>query len=293
MYCLAFQTSTLFQCTNGSTFQDGFVRHGQRAAEQRPEDFIKIYSFSEIIVRILLTTLTWNKKGFDSDTRVVDLLLCKTRINDENDTVDSQGSFGNVGRDDDLATYGSIRLVWRWRLENSLLLLGWQCWVEGDDFHIADFGTHFFNFVSNSFTRVFNLLLTSQEQQTIALLLFAQVNLYNSSKTISYELKIFQLPNSGFEVVLFWLWGVENFDGESTTRNGHERCIVEVRLKLSGVQRGRHDYNLQIRSLTADLFDYTKQNISSQCTFVSLIEKNDIVLYSGWLCCTSWLKVSP
>ena len=130
-----------------------------------------------------------DQEGFDSDTRVVDFLLGKTWINDENDTVNGQRSFGNVGGDDNLAADGAVGLVWRRRLENSLLLLGWQCWVEGDDFHIADFGAHFFNFVSNSFTRVFNLLLTSQKQQTIALLLLAQVNLNYSSKTINYKVQ--------------------------------------------------------------------------------------------------------
>ena len=43
-----------------------------------------------------------DQKGFDSDSGIVDFLLGKSGINDKNDSVDGQRSFGDVSRNNNL-----------------------------------------------------------------------------------------------------------------------------------------------------------------------------------------------
>ena len=56
--------------------------------------------------------------------------------------------------------------------------------------------------------------------------------------------------DGGFEVVSLGLWRVEDLDGESSSRDAHQRRVVEVVLEFTGVQSGTHDHDLQIATLS-------------------------------------------
>ena len=56
-------------------------------------------------------------------------------------------------------------------------------------------------------------------------------------------------PHGRFHIVALWLGGVENLHGECPTGHLEQWCIVEIFLKLLGIQGSRHDHHLELASL--------------------------------------------
>ena len=75
-----------------------------------------------------------DEERLDSDARVVHLLLGKSWIDDENDTVDGQRCFGDVGADDHFAADSAVGSIGWSGLEDALLQVGRQSRVQRDAF---------------------------------------------------------------------------------------------------------------------------------------------------------------
>ena len=73
-----------------------------------------------------------------------------TRIDDKDDSVDGERRFGDVGRYDDLASDGAVRLSARRRFEDSLLQIWRESRVEGDALHVAHLRTQVVDFAFDS-----------------------------------------------------------------------------------------------------------------------------------------------
>ncbi|KAH3685282.1 hypothetical protein WICPIJ_003756 [Wickerhamomyces pijperi] len=84
--------------------------------------------------------------------------------------------------------------------------------------------------------------------------------------------------NGGVQVVLLVLWGVVDFNRVGSTWHSEQWRVVEVRLELLSVQRGRHNDDLQVCSSAGDLLQQTHKNVGGQGSLVCFIENNHRVL---------------
>jgi len=103
----------------------------------------------------------------------------------------------------------------------------------------------------------------------------------------------------GIEIIVLWLLGVENLDGECSTRNGEDRAPVEIPGELFGVKGSRGDDDLQVgssldrfcegsgrsaiplwdlKSNPALTFQETEQHVSRDGTLVRLVQHDDRIL---------------
>lgn len=222
-----------------------------------------------------------HEQRLDTNARVVDLLLRKTGIDHVDDTVDGQRGFGNVCRNDDLAARRAIRGAGLGcRVEDPLLGGGGQGRVERHDLDrtTVNLANLLVDLGLDLATRGLNLFFTRQKDEDITFGL-AQMDLDDGA-------------DGGLEIVALRLGCIINLDRESTARNTlsfkmseiqdpiyhslvhsyQQRRVIEVFLELASIEGGRHDHNLQVLALAADLLEQTHQNIGVERTFVSLIE---------------------
>lgn len=109
-----------------------------------------------------------DEKRLDSESWVVDFLLGETWVNHVDNTIDGQGSFGDIGRYNDFAT-GFALSVWTGGVvEDAVLLLWWQGTVKGNHRDWASRVTQLLDLGSDLVTCLLNLLLTSEEKEDIS-----------------------------------------------------------------------------------------------------------------------------
>ena len=207
-----------------------------------------------------------NQQGLDTRAGVVNLLLAETGVDDVDDTIDCQGRFGNVGRDNDLATRPATLAQGLGSLfENALLVRRRESAVKRVDLHGASIrlANHIVHLQADSPASILNLLLTGKEEQDISLGL-GGMNLQHG-------------PYGGLEVVTLGLGGIEDLDGEGTTRDGEQWGVVEVGLELLGIEGGRHDNDLEVFAAGGDLLEQGHEDIGREGTFVGFIENDAAV----------------
>lgn len=191
-----------------------------------------------------------NKQRLDSNPRVVDFLLEESRVNDVDDTIDRQRRLGDVGRDDDLATWSAASDEWRWgRVEDTLLLLRGKRRVERHDEKRANETARvlaeLIRLGLDFAATVLNLFLSCQEEKYVTLVL-GLVDHEDSS-------------NGGLDIVIFRLLRVERLDREGSARNlekgrlARVGTVTKVLLELERVKRSRHDDDLEVLASTGDL----------------------------------------
>ena len=123
-------------------------------------------------------------------------------VNDEDDAVDGERCFGNVGGHHDLSADGPVGLPTRRGLENSgmarklhkyrvqsclwcashspLLQIRREGGVERYALHVSRLGAQVVDLALDALARLLDLLLPRQEHQHVALLLLAHVDLRNN-----------------------------------------------------------------------------------------------------------------
>ena len=90
--------------------------------------------------------------------RITDLLLSKSWIYDKDDSIDSKWRFCNICRDDHLTANSTVRPLWRCRFEDSLLQIWWQCGVQRNTLHLANFWSKVVHFPLYSLASFINFL---------------------------------------------------------------------------------------------------------------------------------------
>ena len=93
--------------------------------------------------------------------------------------------------------------------------------------------------LSNFLTGVFDLLLSSEEDEDVSGLL-VHVDLHHR-------------PDCCLQVVPFRLLSVEDLHWMESSGNFHQWCIQEVTLELLCLERGTHDHQLQVLPLLQHL----------------------------------------
>jgi hypothetical protein len=215
-----------------------------------------------------------DKQGFDSNTRIVHLLLEETGVNHVDDSVNSKRCLRDVGRYNDLASGWALSVLVLGRsVEDTLLLLRWEGRVEryDQDGPGETVLTEFISFRFDPSTRILNLLFSGQEQQDIS----GVLGLVNHQRR----------PDRGFQVIGLGFGRVISLDGERPSRDLHDgslpafRPVTKVLGEFLDIERGTHDDNLQVGSSFCDIFEETHQDVGSEGAFVRFVQDDGTITF--------------
>ena len=135
-----------------------------------PEAFARSRSSSSSgsLLRRRFTNRT-NEQTLDPNPRIVDLLFTESRIDDVNDSIDGQRSFGDISGNDDFSPGRSTSRSWRRSLvEDLLLLLRRERGVERNGAEGSDRVREVVRFHRDLSTGVLDLFFSSEEDENVS-----------------------------------------------------------------------------------------------------------------------------
>ena len=207
-----------------------------------------------------------HKERLDTRPRVVHLLLGKPRVDHIHHPVNSQRRFCNVGRHNDLPPGRPIRTPRLGRtVEDPLLELRRERRVQREHKRRPHLGPHVLDLAPQPLHSLLDLLLTREKDQHV------------SRRLHSVDLQ--RSPDRRLQVVFHRERSVKDVDPVHPPGDGNERRTVKVGLELSGVQRGRHDHNLDVLPRVGNLLEEPQENVCGQRPLVRLVQNDVRVLF--------------